>query len=488
MEGQTGVLGLWYKQIPYPFTETAPISNLNNIPNLSYVDMNLDNLQPYVLQSCTLSSDGTQSTWRIRPGVKSAYGNELTSQDVLWSVQRSHANKALGEFFNATVGVADPALWKAVDKYTVQITSTQPIPMACKFLAHLWFATTKFLDTTEIKKHTTASDPWANDWLTTHDASFGPYHITDWEAGKQVVMQANPNFFLGQPSIKTIIWQVVPDSSGRVALMKAGKVDAADGLSADELASLGSDPNVRVGAERNNLEFFLEMDNSRAPFNDQRVRQAMNLAVPRDQIASQIYKGLAVAWQGVIPTIYPGYIDMHQYDFDLTKAKSLLTAAGYSNGFSVTLSYPDGDAAQEETAILLQSTYAQIGIHLTLQKLPPAALSDLVTSRKAQLGMWLDAPFHPDPNFAIGLWFTDGCCNWQNYSSSTVNQLIAQCRSVVDWQARIACHAPIQTIVYNDASQVWILEPEFTIALNKRVKGWGWNTNQSYYVYNMSLT
>ena len=83
-------------------------------------------------------------------------------------------------------------------------------------------------------------------------AAFGPYQIKSWEAGRRVVMEANPNYWQGVPSIKRIIYQVVPESANRVALLRQGQVDLVEGLSPDEAVGLASAPGVRVAAVRGN--------------------------------------------------------------------------------------------------------------------------------------------------------------------------------------------------------------------------------------------
>jgi peptide/nickel transport system substrate-binding protein len=265
-------------------------------------------------------------------------------------------------------------------------------------------------------------------------------------------------------------------------------VDVAEGLGPEEIAALGGDPNVQVASQRSSLQLFIDMNNKKAPFDNVLVRRAMNHAIPRESIVDNVYKGLANPWQGISSSIYPGYKKFDEYDFDLEAAKALLAEAGYADGFTIPFSFTSGDPAQEQIGVILRDTFAQIGVKLKLQKLPPAAHADLVQSGKADFAMVSDAPLHPDPSFGLALWFTkDSCCNWQNYENPEVDRMLAECKSIVDLEERLACHEPVQEIIYSDSSQIWVAEPEFVIGLSKRVKGWGWNPNQYYSVAQMSL-
>jgi peptide/nickel transport system substrate-binding protein len=139
--------------------------------------------------------------------------------------------------------------------------------------------------------------------------------------------------------------------------------------------------------------------------------------------------------------------------------------------------------------VILRDSLAQLNIKVKLQKLPPAALADLVQSGDAEFAMWADAPFHPEPSFALGLWFqSDSCCNWQNYSNPEVDQQLADCGTIPDVEERVACYEPIQRTISEDSPQVWILQPDFSVGLSKRVEGWGWDPNQFYPIAEMSLT
>lgn len=487
MAAQVISVGREYARIPYPY-DPPPVGDPTKVSDMTYPDLNLDNEEPGTLESCELSEDGLTATWHIRPGVVSPYGNELTSDDILWGVERSLDLGGIGAFFLQAANANDLSKWEAVDDYTVKITSDTPMAMACKINPHLHFAYSKNLDSTEAKKHATEDDPWATEWLSTHDASFGPYHITSWEAGNQVVMDLNPNYWRPEPAIKRIIWKVVAESANRVALLKAGKVDMAEDLGPEELVALDVDPSVNVAAVRGNFEFFIIYNHLEPPFDDVKVRQAINYAIPREQIARDIFKGLAMPWQGVIPSTYAGYVKYDTYTYNLDKARDLLEQAGYSEGFELPISYSSGKPVLEEVAILLKHNLEKIGVTVNLEKLPPAAAADLVLSSTCTFCLWMDAPFLPDINFAIMIWHkSDIASDWQNYENPEVDRMIAECNQVVDWQERLDCFKPVQDQIYEDASLAHIAEPLFAVALRSNLGGWAWDPALTYRVYPMEF-
>jgi peptide/nickel transport system substrate-binding protein len=476
--------GSEWEPTKYPYDPVA-WADPTKIPGFSYPNFHDQVISPGIIEKCDLSDDGKAATFHLRKGVKSGAGNEFTAEDVLWKAQRSAGLKAIGAFLENIANAGDPGQWKKLDDYTVGITSDKPMSLICKMLTNMYFY---WPDSTEAKKHSTADDPWATNWMAVSAVGFGPYTIKSWDTSKRVVMEANPNYWRGPPAIKHIVYQVVPESANRVALLKQGKVDLVEGLSPDEAASLGTVAGVRVAGVRGNQSIFAVLNNSKPPFSDVRVRQAINHLIPRDQIVNDIYRGLAVHWEGVMPSSYPGFVPELHYDFDVAKAKTLLAEAGLADGFKTTLSYSAGDPVQENVAILLKSTLAQAGISADLHKMPVAAHSDLVQSKNAEFALWIDFPIQPDPNYSVSLIYkTKNLVNYENYSNAQVDQILADGSVTVDTAKRNAMHAPAEDIISQEAAVGWIAETYYVNAMSDKITGWKWFTTQYYKVGEMTI-
>jgi peptide/nickel transport system substrate-binding protein len=483
--GQVLARGLEYGRVPYPF---APVdfADPTKVPGFTYPDYDLTRLTPGVLDSCELSADGKTALYKIRKGVISAAGNEFTSADVLWRIKRSVALQG-NTFFNMVVaGAPDLNQWSAVDRYTVRITSSEPMPLICAINVHIY---TTYLDSVEAQKHATPDDPWAKDWLAKHGTSFGPYEVVEWDPGNRIVMEANEHYFRGAPSIKKVILQVVPDAAGRLSLLRAGQVDIAEALSTEQIVSLKDVPGVRILGQRSPTGLWAIMNNSQAPYDNVLVRRAVNMAMPRSDIASKIYLGLANEWQGTCATVFPaaGCTDRHDYDLNIAGAKELLSQAGLAEGFSTTLSYSAGEPSHEQVAILIKDSLSHIGVTVTLQKLPPATLQDLVTSRtgKFAFALWSDAAFLPDPAFVSQVTYSIG--NFSLYDSSRVDPLIKEGVSILEPKARREHFQRVQQLEYEDAPLGWIVEPWYLAAMSDRVEGYNTDAFPFYNIAPMSL-
>jgi peptide/nickel transport system substrate-binding protein len=471
--------GAEWARIDYPY-DPPPIGDPTKIPGFSYPALEEQEIEWGLIERCELNDDATEATYHLRKGVKTHDGEEFTADDVLYRVDRALANKGIGLFMLDSANAADRSQWQKVDKYTVKITSDTPMALICKINTNLYWI---YVDAETIKKNATDADPWANEFVTTNGAGFGPYHITSWRSGREVVMEANENYWAGAPKIKTIVWKVVPESANRVALLRSGEVDIVEGLSPEEVASLENTEGVNAAAVRSSLSLYAVLNNKKEPFSDPRVRQAINYAIPRDDIVEQVYKGAANNWQGVFPSIYPGFVEGSTYDVNLEKARQLLAQAGHPDGFSTRIAFSAGDPVQEQVAVLMQTSLREIGIEAQLQKQPPAAHSDLVQSKQADFAFWLDFPIQPDPNYSLRLLYdSESAINYENYDNPEVDQLIDEGNARIEQSERNDVSVQAQEIVSNEAAVGWITEPYYLIGLRDNVENWGWYSTQHYLV------
>jgi peptide/nickel transport system substrate-binding protein len=486
-----GESGLTWQQAPYAAQQT--VADPNKVPGFWVANTDQSTLQPGIIQSCTLAPDGSKVTMNLRQGVKSAYGNEFTTADIMYGLKRSVADGFIGNFFMGVGGAGDINQWKAVDKYTMEIDQKGGASLynLCPLLAHLGAAPSWIMDSTEVQKHATTADPWARDWVSHFGSWFGAYYITDWEAGKQAVLQANPNYYKPQPAIQKIIFEVVPQDADRIALLEANKVDLIEGISPTEAEALGSQSGVRAIAVQANKQFFAFMNDSIAPFNNVKVRQALNYALDRQTIATSIYHSLAVPYEGWLPVTYPGYQPFTTYDYNLQTAKQLLTEAGFPNGFSTTLSYSSGSPEEAQVAVDYQTSLKQIGVNLTLKVLPPDAISTMVvggTATNFVFAFWEDAPFLPDPVFALQLWYQSTAnAKWFHFGDSTVDSDITKCANMNTLPLRTTCIQAAEKDVDALAPVVNVVAPDFIYAVTDKVAGANFNYGLSYVVDTMTI-
>jgi peptide/nickel transport system substrate-binding protein len=179
--------------------------------------------------SWTVDDGGKTITVKLKHGIKSPYGNEFTAADYRWSWDRRFAMKSVGKFMGDVLGLDGPDSVEVVDPSTVRFHLRGPSPIFFKLLAQCYYGGP--FDATEAKKHATAADPWAKEWLRTHSDGFGPYQVDKVTPGSETILTLNPNWSGPPPFFNRVIMKVVPNSSARLSLLKAGQVDIAWDLS-----------------------------------------------------------------------------------------------------------------------------------------------------------------------------------------------------------------------------------------------------------------
>jgi peptide/nickel transport system substrate-binding protein len=308
-------------------------------------------------------------TLNLRKGVKNAAGNEFTSADVVWSWKRNVGIKGTGAYIWSAPGHVTDV--KADGKYKVVMTTSQPAPILLTSLAGPYVT---IIDSTEAKKHVTAKDPWATKWLAKNAAGWGPYTATTYTPGRTLNLEPSTDYWDGAPQ-NAIEILPIPDGSNRLSALQKGDINVATGLTPQQVKTASTDSNLNVFQFQGNAGITLYPNWKVKALANQKVRQAMQYAVPQDDIVKSVYLGYGFPLKSFVPPYIDGYTDQYwPYTYDLTKAKQLMSEAGYADGFSVDLAYASESNTMAQMAPILQSSFEQIGIKLNLKPMPQATM------------------------------------------------------------------------------------------------------------------
>jgi len=424
-----------------------------------------------------VAPDKKAITFHLRKGVKSSAGNELNADSVMWSFERGWNLKSNFHWYMTQIlKIASfQEAFSKIDDYTVKVS----IPNSSPLIDRLWVnSDLGILDAVEMKKHVTSEDPWGGKWLASHSASFGPYSVTEYSPGQQVVYEANESYYRGAPRLKKIIVREMPTSSNRVAALQGGSVDVAEYLLPRELSLLEKAPGVKIWKVFGNYIHRVEMNNTTAPFTDPKVRTALNLLVPRDEILKAVYFNTARPTKSPISEIYPGFTDQFfNYSLNIEKAKQLLAEAGLKDGFKTELGYRTGDQLEEEMAVILKSAFAKAKVDVTLSKLPASTLVERYTKGEIPMYFFRDMAIVPDAAYVANLWLNSGSLiDYSRFKSQEVDQLINTALTSVDEPKRLEAMKRVQQITVENAPWVFLFNPGYQLATRANIKGYSWYT------------
>ena len=435
-------------------------------------------VQGKLAQSFELDPAGKYIRFQLRQGVKSNWGNELTAEDVKWTWDRKFGLGAIGAFYLSTLGLEDKNGVKVEGRYTVSINLENPNPLLAKLQPNLFLP---IYDSTKCKAVSTVDDPWARKFIENNSAGFGPYRLDQLQRGQQAVFKARPDYHLGKPSIETVIFREVPTSAIRASLLQGGAVDIAQYLQPLEIIKLRGDRNVAIDSVDSSSMIWVELNTNIAPFGDQRVRQAMNFAFPRQDVLRTVFQGLGSPLNGCMPNIYAGFTDKFwQYKYDPDVARALLNDAGLTSGFTTSLAYNAGDPVQEPIAILFQTALREIGVELELRKIPASTFYNAVSERKQPMIFYADSPWCPDIGYSMTLYFNSASfINYSNYKNDRVDALIRDTARTNDQAKRLEMMTEAQQIVMSEAPWIFIAYPGYHLARRANLKGFTYYTSNN---------
>jgi len=454
--------GIHWELQPYPFDE--------NLKNQSVWYPRYDQVRMSSFESYEISNDGKTCTFKIQPGVTSEWGNEFTADDVKFTFDRAYALNGFVKWLFGNAGITSADDVKVIDKYTFQFNVKDPSPLIAWIHCNNW---TGYLDSKETKKHMTDDDPWANKWLDRHNGGFGPYKLVEWKAGQFMLFRAREDWWEGKPAIDEIMFREIPESANRVAMIENGTIDMALNLQPQEIQYLLGKPGVKLYNIKTANYTYIIMNCKMKPFDDVRVRQAMNYVIPRQEIAENVFKGFATPMNTIIPSMMPGADSTNwMYEYNLEKAKQLLADAGYPNGFEVELSYDNANPMDEGIAVAFKSSLEKIGVTLKLNKVMLSSLVEKKMKKELPITIETGLPVQPDVNYACTIYYRPFApLNFGNYENPEVEQWMNEGTKIMDYNERIEFHKKIQKVLIEDAPVIPVVEPNLQVVLRDNIKG-----------------
>jgi peptide/nickel transport system substrate-binding protein len=435
-----------------------------------------DNLkpQPALAESWEQSADGRSITLHLRKGVQFHSGRELTSDDVLYNLNRILDFKLTAGII--TGFVPPETTWTAPDKYTVTLTAKQP-----------WAAVFDFFQVLNIIDKETAEGPNAK----TQAVGTGPFTFVEWVQGDHVTYAKNKNYWQsGQPLLDGITLGIAKDQQAMVAQFEAGAADLMINPPLLDYARLVKDPQYQGLELPNPAAFWMLQPNSmRPPMDDKRVRQALNYAIDRKRMVDTVLLGMTtpqdLPWPAASPASEPD--KNNQVTFDLDKAKSLLQQAGATD-WTLDLLHSAVSLEAAGFAQIYQADLAKIGVNGQIRQLQPAALLDAWHTQNFGLYFASDpwANLEPVTQFTSGS-TTNYRGNNGGFLDPKYADLVSAAATEVDPAKRKQLYSQLNDFLI-DAAFVYPLASRQTRSVAKaNLHGVGHRRNEMYTFYNAWL-
>lgn len=441
-------------------------------------------LRGHVAESWSVSDDGKVMTFKIRDGITFHSGNELTAEDVAYSLQRVVAlNKTPGfiltQFGFSADNMAETI--KATDPSTLVLTMDKAY--APTFLLYcLTAGVGSIVDKKLLQEHEEAGD-YGYGWLKTQSAGSGPFKLRNWKPNESWTADANPDYWLGAPGVERVVVRHVPETGTQRLMLEKGDIDIARKLTPEDFAAVSSNPDIKTEKSPKGAIWYFSLNQKNPNLAKPEVAEAFKYLVDYDAIVSNIMKGKALTHQAFLPQGFLGAIEDKPYGLDVARAKELLAAAGLPDGFKVTMDTRN-NSPTKDIAQAIQATAAQAGVQI---EIIPADNKQTLTKYRARthdiyIGQW--GPDYQDPhtnaetfaaNYDNGEESKSKTLAWRNswdIPAMTEETLAAVLET--DAAARAALYEKIQREHQKVSPFVIIAQDIETIASRNNVSGMIW--------------
>ncbi|WP_029322238.1 ABC transporter substrate-binding protein [Butyrivibrio sp. AE3004] len=410
------------------------------------------NLQPALASDYTISDDGKVYTFTLRQGVKFHDGQTVTAEDVKYSIER-----------NAGTDGTDPLISAFSNIESVEIKDESTVVMTLKD------ANTEFL-----AYMTVAIIPAANENPEGNPVGTGPYKFVSRSPQENIILTRFDEYW-GEPAfIKDITLKIEANADSIVMDLEGGSIDMIARVPSAQVAQLSDKFDVYEGTM--NLVQALYLNNAKAPFDNEQVRQALCYAVDPQTIMDFVSDGKGTE---VGSSMYPSfgkYFDASlndTYNQDIDKAKELLAEAGYPNGFDFTITVPSNYAQHVDTAQVLVEEFKEIGVNATIQEVEwNSWLEDVYTNRNFESTVVGVDASTLTAYALLSRFKSDAKNNFINYSNADYDAALTAAVEAVDDAEKTKYYKECEKILSETAANVYIQDlPEFVV-LNKNYTGY----------------
>ena len=457
-------------------------------------DKNLD-LEGELAQSWQVSPDQKTITFKLKPNLKWSDGKPLTSADVLWT-WHAVIDEKTGSPYASDFQLVKKA--EAIDALTFSVTYQQAYAPALDSWAGLQILPEHLLKGQDLHTTNFARNPIGSNY----------YKLDNWAHGENIKLSRNASAVLGQAKIDKLVTRIIPDSSAQFLELMAGNIDS---MSLDPIKYARIIParpelkqKLALYKELGNSYTYLGFNLKRKPYDDVRVRKAINYAIDKQEIIDGVYLGLGI---DIASPYKPGTRwsnpDLKPYPYDPIKAKTLLKEAGFVDSDGDGIVEKDGkpfsfeiitnqNKEREKSAVLIQRKLKQVGIQVNIRAIEWASfISRFIKTGDFDVvllgwGLGLD----PDQ---YNIWHSSqqapGQFNFIGYNNPTIDKLLEQGRVELNPDKRQAIYHEFAKVLLDDSPIVYLSAGYGLTAIHKRVKGIdspappagvGWNSETWY--------
>lgn len=418
-------------------------------------------IESCLAESWDISDDKVTYTFHLRKGVKFSDGSPLTVEDWVFSLNRARTSEGSPWKF-ALEAVKDVI---AKDENTLVITLKEPW---APFLADL----AMFNATVTSKAY---FEKLGEEGYSQKPLGTGPYYIEEWKKGEYLLFKKNPYYWReGLPKTDEIKVVVVPDDNTRIMQLQSGDVDIATFIPFNRMEELKNNPNLNTIAVPSTETRYAVINTTRKIFSDAKVRQALHYATDKDALVKMVLYGYGEVATSFMPKSGMYWNDqLHEYSYDIEKAKQLLKEAGYPNGFDLEMITRSGNIVDQQIATVLKEQWSKIGVNVNIVQLEAATATQKYRNFETDIALrgWTNDICDPSQLVDYACVYDNIKCFYTGWKNDEVEKLAKQGKTELDPEKRKEIYFKIQELFAKDTPLIYLFYVPYPVAMQKNITG-----------------
>lgn len=404
-------------------------------------------LIPAIAEEYSVSEDGLYYTFKIREGIKFHNGNPLDVKDVEFSLKRMSGKDGFPP---------SSALFQEIEDIKVLDGNRVQIKL-------------KEADSAFIYSLTEGIVPDENaDQLDKNPIGTGPFRIAQYDREQQLVLDRFNDYWGEKAKVDRVTIFVVPNNETAFLKLLSGEINMLSRVDSKRVNELKNFNNV--SAPQNTVQIFA-LNNDVKPFDDERVRKAINLAINKDEIIAGVMGGDGIKLEtNMSPVMSKFCIDNIGEKQNIEEAKKLLTESGNSN-LTFTIKVPSNYQMHVDTAQIIAEQLKNIGVTAKIETIEWTTwLSDVYSGRKYE-GTIVGLSGKLDPYSILRRYTSDYKSNFFNFKDAEYDKLIQNAKDATADEIIVANYKKAQEILRDKQAAIYIMDPKLITTLDKKISG-----------------
>ena len=420
------------------------------------------NLVPCLAESFDISDDALVYTFKLKEGIKFHDGELLTAEVVKTNIERvMNPDKALRQA--RAFSYAEEI--NVLDDYTLEIRLREP------YMA--------FLSRLEAFQIISPAALENEDKLPKNPVGTGQFRFVEWVEGDHMTVEKNPDWRnADQIQVDTVTFKFVPENGTRVAMLETGEADIIYPMPNEMVSKIEANSELVLEVRDSTVCRYVTMNQNVKPFDDVRVRQALNYAIDKDAFIAVVKGGYGNRLNSAMSPVLPYYVEHEEYAYNIEKAKELLTEAGYPDGFEATI-WGNTESETVRGMNFIEQQLSLIGVKLNVMPMEEGTLSTKVydtTPETTELQMWYVSWSAMDPDNAIRSTFHSEMypptgANTNYYKNPDLDQAINSGNASITFDDQFKYYKVAQDEIWDDAVWMFMGVDQSLLAMNSRVTG-----------------